>query len=507
MNPFALKKYWVFLFYILTISCQGQKKTEAHVIRQPAVSGSFYPSDPKLLIAKLTDLFKSAGNPEFRDNIAAIIVPHAGYIFSGEIAASAYSLINPEKEYTRVFIIGTSHHVYLNGASLYNLGDFKTPLGIVEVDTSLTNQLISKFNFFESSVEAHKQEHSIEVQLPFLQYQLKKKFKIIPIIIGTQSEEMCRKIAKALEPYFNNENLFVISADFSHYPSYYGAKVADKATGDAIATNSPDNFLKALKKNESAKIPGLLTSCCAWSSVLTLLHLSSENKGIEINHIRYSNSGDSEAGDTLKVVGYHSFVFARTNQSAEPEVFTLSKEDKIELLKIARNAIESRLQKKRISYVDESLISEALNTKCGAFVTLKKNGSLRGCVGQFKPSGPLYKCIVQVAETAAFEDVRFNPVQLYEMKSIEIEISVLTPLKRIKSIDEFELGKHGIYMVKGTHSGTFLPQVAEETGWNREEFLGNCALEKAGIGYNGWKDADLYIYEALIFSEKELTHE
>jgi AmmeMemoRadiSam system protein A len=184
--------------------------------------------------------------------------------------------------------------------------------------------------------------------------------------------------------------------------------------------------------------------------------------------------------------------------------FSLSGDDKKVLLKIARESIGYWLAHRGTMPIDNTTFSVSVKTACGAFVTLHKKDRLRGCIGRFTANEPLFKIVQEMAISAAFNDYRFEPVEQYEMKEIEIEISVLTPLKRIDSIDEFELGNHGIYIKKGFNSGTFLPQVAHDTGWSRDEFLGHCARDKAGIGWDGWKDAELYTYEALVFAESQL---
>lgn len=506
MKRFKLIHYLLLLFISASLACNGQGKKET-LIRPPAVAGSFYPADATQLRTQLERFFLSVGKQQTDDNIAGIIVPHAGYVFSGEVAASAYAKINPEHNYSRIFILGTCHHQLLNGASVYNRGNYQTPLGMVKVDTELANKLIKESKFFTFNAGAHNREHSIEVQLPFLQYRLKKPFKIVPIVVGSSSEATCKKMAEVLKPYFTSDNLFVISSDFSHYPTYSGALEADKRTGDAVSEDSPDQFVKALRKNASENIKGLVTSCCGSGAVLTFLDITSEMPGIKAEHVKYINSGDTPYGDKNQVVGYHSFVFYREKPTAEAETkaFSLSQQDKIRLLTLARHSIENQLQNKEVPEVDTTTLSDALKTPCGAFVTITKNHKLRGCIGQFSATEPLYKVVEQMAISAAFRDYRFLPVQQQEMPQIEVEISVLTPLKRINNIDEFELGKQGIYMVKGNRSGTFLPQVAKETGWNKTEFLGHCARDKAGIGWNGWKNAELYTYEALVFNEKELN--
>lgn len=507
MKLAMFRQYPFFILMIVSLSCRGQdSKRESDNVRKPVVAGSFYPSDPSQLKSQIESYFQALANKPVRSDVAAVIVPHAGYVFSGEVAASAFAQIDPEREYERIFLIGTSHLMYMNGASIYKTGDFSTPLGIVKVDTELAGKLIKENSVFEDIPEAHGQEHSLEVQLPFLQCRFKKPFKIVPIVIGTQSIATCHKIADALKPWFNDKNLFVISSDFSHYPTYAGANESDKTMKDAIMTNSPEIFIQAINKNETKNIPGLVTSCCGWSSILTLLYLTSESKDISVQHVLYKNSGDVRGGDKTRVVGYHSFIFTRQANDVASSDFSLTSKDKTELLKIARITIENQLRNKRVMPVDETALSDALKAKCGAFVTLHKKGQLRGCIGRFSAEEPLYKVVQEMALAAAFQDTRFYPVELNEMKDIEIEISVLTPLKRIKSIDEFEMGKHGIYMIKGYRSGTFLPQVAKETNWSKEEFLGHCARDKAGIGWDGWKDAELYTYEALVFSESELLN-
>jgi len=183
--------------------------------------------------------------------------------------------------------------------------------------------------------------------------------------------------------------------------------------------------------------------------------------------------------------------------------FSFSKIEKKQLLQIARDSIDYWLLRKRYMPLGEINFSDRLKTPCGAFVTLHKDHSLRGCIGRFGETEPLFKIVQEMAVSAAFNDNRFNPVVKEEMESIDIEISVLTPLKRIHSIDDFELGKQGIYIKKDFRSGTFLPQVAHGTNWSKEEFLGHCARDKVGIGWDGWKTADLFTYEALLFGEKE----
>jgi AmmeMemoRadiSam system protein A len=232
------------------------------------------------------------------------------------------------------------------------------------------------------------------------------------------------------------------------------------------------------------------------------MYMTENNPDITFTHIQYKNSGDTEYGDKNRVVGYNAITIALKEKKAHTE-FKLDDKDKKELLSIARNTIIEYVKNGKTPEINEKKLSPTLKTNCGAFVTLKKHGDLRGCIGRFDANEPLYKVVQEMAIASSTQDYRFKPVETGEIQELEIEISVLTPMRRINSIDEIELGKHGIYIRKGFSSGTFLPQVATETGWTKEGFLGHCAQDKAGIGWDGWKDAELYVYEALVFGEKE----
>ncbi len=484
-------------------SAQDKSGDAGQVDRKPAVSGQFYSSDPIRLRADLSTLF-AAALPKQSDNVIAMISPHAGYVFSGEVAASSYNQLDPDKKYDNIFVLASSHRMSFEGASIYNKGDYITPLGRVKVNIDIANQLLKDNPVFNSKSESHIYEHSLEVQLPFLQYRLKKEFRIIPIILGTQSPSTSKKIAGALKPYLNENNLFVISSDFSHYPSYEDACVVDKATADAILKNSPDILLKTLEDNDGKGIDNLATSLCGWTSVMSLLYMTEGRNDVIFKAIQYQNSGDSDTyGDKDRVVGYYSIVVEKIMPAQKDQGFSLNEQEKATLLEIARHTIEEYVTNGKVPVIDEKTITAKLRQPFGAFVTLKKDGQLRGCIGRFEATGPLFEVVQQLAVSSSTQDSRFPPVSDEEIDELEIEISVLTPMRRINSVDEFQLGKHGIYMKKGYSSGTFLPQVAQETGWTTEEFLGHCARDKAHIGWDGWKDAELYVYEAYIFSEKE----
>lgn len=460
-------------------------------IRKPAVAGSFYAGDAKELRQDVQNCFSRCKNP-LMENVQAVIVPHAGYVFSGVTAASAFAAINPDAEYEHIFLLGPSHHVYLGKASV-NIGAsaYVTPLGNVPVDTALCKDLMEKSDAITYAQEAHESEHCLEVELPFLQYHMKKLPSIVPIIIATQELTTLKKIADTLKPYLNEKNLFVISSDFSHYPAYKDAEIVDGLTKDSIMTGKVEAFVNATLHNQELSIDHLATSACGMAPIATLLMMTENDAKIKPHHVMYCNSGDSPYGGKDKVVGYHSFVFTR-----ETCGFDLTSEDRKMLKSIAYHTIKATFEGKKY---EPGELSDVLQTKCGAFVSLHKKGRLRGCIGHFGEDMPLYQVVEHMAKAAAFEDPRFYGVTMEELDDIDIEISVLTPMKRIQSIDEFELGKQGIFIRKGYHTGTFLPQVADEVSWTKEEFLGHCSQDKAGIGWDGWKTAELYTYEAIVF--------
>ena len=469
-------------------------------VRKPAVAGSFYPSSAKEILSMTKGWLRPA---DAKAAPQAVIVPHAGYVFSGEVAASAFNRIPKGHPYKRIFLLGPSHRVGFAGASVDTLYAYaETPLGRVAIDIDTGKELLKSASF-TCREDAHDREHCLEVQLPFLQMMYEDVPPIVPIVIGTQRLEILEDIADVLKPYFNEENLFVISSDFSHYPSYKDAQSSDLYMADAIVTGGLDEFLKALTRIRKMDFVGQDTAACGACAIAVLLSMmDAQGRNLfEAKHVMYRNSGDSPYGDKDRVVGYNSIVITRI-QKSEDHLFHFTGEEKEGMIAAARSAIYSAL---RMDYDGDASPVGILKEKgYGVFVTLHLNGRLRGCIGRFTSSDTLYETIQDMARSAAFSDPRFPSLSRSEAPGIDIEVSVLSPLKRIASVDEFKLGRDGIYMIKGSHHGTFLPQVATETGWSTEEFLGHCAQDKAGIGYYGWKDAELYTYQTEIVNESDL---
>ena len=521
MNTGKSFLFWLFMLQLISvISCRSQPNTDQTmqnknlINRKATVAGQFYPGRSDELNAQLIKLFADAVPKKTEDDVLAIISPHAGYVFSGPVAASSFNQLDARKEYHTVFVIGSSHRTMFNGASIYNKGHYETPLGVVKVDLETANLLINKNDVFKHKSDAHAYEHSLEVQLPFLQHILETDFQIVPVVIATQNRITVKKIAEALKPYFTKENLFIISTDFSHYPDYEDAVKVDKATADAIISGIPEELLSTLKKNEQRGISNLATSLCGWTSVLTLMYITENNPKIKYLPVDYKNSGDATYyGDKSRVVGYYSIAVVAENSNSDndktehqfkEEELVLSSEEKQKLLQISRNTLDEYIRTGKIPAIKDDELTDNIKTCCGAFVSLHINGKLRGCIGNFSQDIPLYKVVQEMTISSATRDYRFTPVEVKDLNKIDIEISVLTPLRRINSIDEISLGRHGIYIRKGQRTGTFLPQVATQTGWDIEDFLGHCARDKAGIGWEGWKDAELSTYEAIIFSEHDI---
>lgn len=472
---------------------------ENKMIRPAAFAGRFYEGEKHKLTKQLEQLFRGMEthvNQTEGEEIRALIMPHAGYVFSGNVAAAGYSRLPAKNNYKRIFVLASSHRFSFNGVAVYIRGNYTTPLGEIAVDIKIAKELAEKSDLFFEHYDAHEGEHSIEVQLPFLQHRLGTDFVLVPLLLGTQNAETCRQIADVLKPFFTPENLWIVSTDFSHYPKYDDALHTDEITANAICSNQPQQLLSVLNDQNLLKTEKLATQLCGWTSVLTLLYMT-EKMEVEFEKISYQNSGDAPFyGEKNRVVGY----WALAVKSKEAE-FKVTDAERAELIKKARHSISEFVLTGKGGQFRAPETSGILTEKTGVFVSIYIDNVLRGCIGSFAGEQTLNEMVQRLAASSAC-DRRFKPVQAHELDKMKLEISVLSPLKKIKSADEIRLGKHGIYIKKGLNSGTFLPQVASKTNWNLEEFLGHCARDKAGIGWEGWKTAEIFVYEAAVFSEE-----
>ncbi len=474
-------------------------------VRSPAVANSFYPSNPTEL-SQLIDEYLEQATPVGSDgDLCVLLVPHAGYRYSGSVAAEGYKQIEG-KSYEKVFLLGTSHHATFNYAAVDRSNAWKTPLGKVLLDNELIEGLVTSTNIITVNESVHKSEHSLEVQVPFLQKCLDNKekkpsFKIIPILLGSISQDREEEISKVLTSHIDEKTLLVVSSDLSHYPSYEDAQEIDRKTTSAILTGDPHKFSQTIRKLSSKQIPNLATCACGESAIRVGMRVAENIGATDIRLLKYLNSGDITSSRD-RVVGYAAVGFFAEGESNTTE---FSSNQKKKLLKMARRTLETEVAENRNFEADVK--DPALEKELGAFITLKKDGQLRGCMGVFNPEKPLWKVVQEQTTAAAKKDPRFPPVQLEEISDIEIEISVLSPPQKISDPNQIELGKDGVMVKRGNKGGTFLPQVAIETGWDLETFLCQLCTRKAGLYKDAWKDleTEIYTYNAEVFSESDFN--
>jgi len=460
--------------------------------RKPSFSGSFYPSDKEELKSIIDKFLKNVNYKEKveKEKIIGIIAPHAGYIYSGAVAAYSFKLLQG-LDIKTVILIGRSHNSYFKGGIIDNRDGWETPLGKVEIDKEIFEKLYKKKNFSVNKTLLDY-EHSLEVEVPFLQVVL-KNFKIFPILLGDSSKENIEKIADDIFEVLKNRKNWVIvsSTDLSHYYPYEIAKQKDLLLLETLKTKNL-NLLSSYLKNKKIEM-------CADAAVLTLLKIAEKFPDYEVKILNYANSGDTST-DKSRVVGYGAVAILKKDRKGGN---MLTENQKKLLLKIARETLENYLLGKKLPEL--KIDDPVLNEKRGVFVTLRKKVNLRGCIGYIEPVEPLYLAVRTMAIHSATRDPRFEPVTYEELKDIEIEISVLTVPQRVKSADEIVLGRDGVIVKRGFNQGVFLPQVAEETGWTKEEFLSYLCSHKAGLPPDAWKDpkTELYIFQAEVFSESE----
>ena len=471
--------------------------------REPYLAGSWYPGNKKDLTKMLKGFFQNVELDKKTHKITpfGILSPHAGLAFSGQVAAYGYSLLE-DKHFDTVILLGPSHSYSTGGASVYDGDFYKTPLGNIPIDKKIASEILKQNKKFQFQEYVHIQENSLETQMPFLQYVLSKgstsggkDFKVVPILTATNDLSLLNKLAEAIIKVMeesDKEILLIASSDMSHFHDYKYAVEMDQHTIDLILERKWDTLNKDIFSGKS--------ELCGFFAFYTFVKIAKHfgcDKGI---FLKYANSGDV-LGDlqSQSVVGYTSIVFPKIKRTQDSE---LSPSDKKYLLNLARQSIEYYLENKKILQPEkpESII---LNEMRAVFVTLNINHNLRGCIGHMIAQMPLYKAIAEMAASAAFNDHRFGPVKKSELKDISIEISVLTPMKRITSIDEIEMGRDGVYVKKGMRTGVFLPQVADETGWDKKTFLENLCAHKAFLPKDAYldKDTEIYIFQVEKFSE------
>jgi len=495
------KKYYFGLVIILSfitltnfIACNDrleskiQMKTKSlHEIRRPAVSGAFYPADPEEL-KQLIQKYLSEAESKVSGKIRGLVAPHAGYIFSGKTAAYPYKLLS-EKQYDTVIILGPNHQDRtLRGASIPAVRYYKTPLGLVEL-SPLAQKLLEN-PLFTSHTSAHQKEHSIEVQLPFLQTVL-DDFKFVPIVLSGVNAE---KIAEALAPHLDDKTLVIASTDLSHYRPYDVAVQKDNQTADAIV------------KIDIARM--YLSEACGQEPVLVLMHLA-RKFGWQAKLLDYRNSGDT-AGDKSRVVGYCAVAFCKSaageKQEDIPTYSKLNPQQQEYLLSLARKTLKG-YYRKNPPQPDENTLDPRLAVPQASFVTLTKQGRLRGCIGNFLPELPLYRSVMNNTLSAALNDSRFPIVREQELKELKIEISALSLPHKLEFgspddlLQKLRPNIDGVILVQGRARATFLPQVWAQLP-DKIEFLEHLS-QKAGLPPTAWRSPDTVIITYTVHAFEE----
>jgi len=538
MKPYFLLSL-LFFFSIITIPAslllaqtEPPQKTESPQIWEPQVAGRFYPASETALKDQIEGFLSKTPEQAFHGKPLAIIAPHAGYQFSGQVAAYGYSVIK-NYEFNKVIILAPSHFMSgkrFRGVSILNVKHFKTPLGTMEVDRPACDYLLNNTNQNSSAEPSHKSlalfgcyegaykgEHSLEAQLPFLQKTL-QSFKIIPMLVGILINDDLDRVADAIRPLIDNKTLIVISSDFTHYGEYYGYIPFKNNLEENIKKLDYGAFGKILSKD----FEGLISyrketgiNACGIIPISLLLKLMPKEAQGTI--LTYDTSGHQSNNFSFSV-SYASIIFTvaseaksgmyvpkeKTPETVQP--YGLSKKEKSALLSLARDTLESYVKTGTTgeAKLTEYSLTPRLKEKCGAFVTLKKHGELRGCIGHISPTSSLYQTIIENTINSSSKDGRFSAVKADEIPDITIEISVLSIPRKIDTPETFCVGKEGIILQKGLVRAVFLPQVATEQGWDRTETL--CQLcKKAGLPQNAWKDSDteFYIFTAEVFNERD----
>jgi len=487
----------------------AERQDATREVRRPVVAGAFYPGDPRLLADDVDGFLDAAGTRELDGEIVGLISPHAGYMYSGAVAGRAYACVRG-MSFDTVIVVAPSHRFPFRGASIFGGGGYETPLGVVPVDRELVDAISEPSRGFGFEPRAHASEHSLEVQVPFLQRAL-GEFSLVPIVMGDQSETAVRllaaRIADAVRSSAGKRVLLVASTDLSHYHGHDEAVELDSHVIRAVEDFDPEGLLASLALGEC--------EACGGGPTAVVMMAARELGALKSTVVGYATSGDA-TGDKSQVVGYMAAVLhgARKKpvgeERQEPAASTdatplphagLTHEERRALLSLARRSIEAALAGRAAPA--PAFSSQALATESGAFVTLEKGGALRGCIGHVRAYKPLEQTVSEMAVAAALHDPRFPPVTADELDGLTVEISVMSPLTPVEDVSEIEVGTHGLIIQDGGRSGLLLPQVATDYGWDRETFLEHTCM-KAGLPPDSWKQEGVTIlkFTAEVFGEE-----
>lgn len=487
-------------------------------VRKSVLAGQWYANQPQVLNASIQKYLQEAPTQTLEtDQIRAIIVPHAGHFWSGPTAAAAYRALNP-KQYKRVFILCPNHRMPVQGAVAANADAFETPLGKLMVDSALIEKW-EKQGLIQIHDAPHRQEHAIEIQLPFIQTVFQNQQpQIVPLIIGEISTANAQKLGNALREALQPDDLVIISTDLMHYGANYGyvpfgapvqpqIREYDAQTIDAIAQLQSQTF-----ENYARKMPH---AACGLNP-LRILTFAFENQGLTAKELAYDTSGRKSGDDDMSVSYVAMAIYPPKNGQSDPHDKPSPKQNadmnnspvpqtaQKTAHALVRKALEAAVDEQNTTpfpqNIDFGADNEVFQQAYGVFVTLNDaKGHLRGCIGNILPVAKLAESLWGRAQDAALNDPRFDPVTPEELDHLHVEISVLTTPTPIQGPEDIIIGKHGIIFKKGPWSSVFLPQVAPEQGWNVEQTLSALA-RKAGLSPNAWKEgATFAVFEAQVF--------
>lgn len=494
-----------FLALLLVWSCERDAARAEDAVRPAALAGAWYPADAKNLGASVDAMLAAAPKSDAKGRVFALIVPHAGYVYSGRVAGAAYRQV-AEKKFGRVVVLAPSHHGAFRGFSIMDVDAYETPLGRMPLDRAARDAL-RKNPLHVPANRLHEPEHAIEIQLPFLQRTIFPA-KLVPILVGQLSEGDASAVADALKPWLSQDTLIVVSTDFTHYgPRFRYVPFADDVAENLrkLDMGAANAILKKEPGSFDAYVQETGATICGRAAITVLLRCLPPDAAAEL--LRYDTSGRM-TGDFNNSVSYVSMLFTVPSE----EGAALSDDEKRLLLRLARETIAEHLRTGKSPDLKTYPLTERLKKKAGAFVTLKKHGELRGCIGRIGypeiadelPS--LHDVVKDMAVAAALNDQRFDPVAADELKDIEIEISVLTVAREIPGWEDFEVGRHGIIIRKAYRGAVFLPQVAVEQNWDRAKTLSHLCV-KAGLPRDAWREKDMhfFVFTAEVFDDALLN--
>lgn len=496
---------------IVHLGLQGCRagETGGERVRASALAGSWYLKDPAKLRKRLSLYLDRAGEVKVPGRVLGLVSPHAGFRYSGQAAAYGYKALEG-KGIERVVVLGVSHGYPLKGASVPDATHYETPLGKVPLDRKACEALL-KHPLFDTYGNVHRREHSVEIQLPFLQAVLGDRFKLVPVVFGSLKEDDYPAAAAEIRKLLDDKTVVVASSDFTHFGSRFGYKPFSKEVAKGIENLDRTSLAAIVKRDfqgfySHRKKTG--ATICGRVPIGVLLHvLPKDAKG---TLLRYYRSGDM-SGEWDGSVSYASVVFGEGKKPVEVKGSErdarmsdmLGLKDQKEGLALARSTVESFVRAGKVPSLKvlADKAPDGLRKVRGVFVTLRKHGHLRGCIGSIVGVEPLYRGIVRNTVNAASKDHRFTPVASKELKDISVEVSVLSPLRRVASHEDIIPGWHGVVLKKGPYQSVYLPQVAIETGWGVEQMLTRLS-KKAGLAGDAWRSgAEFHVFEAQIIPE------